>query len=431
MRPTILVLALVAACGGSSTHVTPDAGPSKVTVKGTVITYLKRPVAGASVLIGAGSTPSAADGSFTLNDIVTPYDLSVVIGSAKLGVVYQGLTRTDPTIVIPSPEAPNRVATINGTVSGAVPTGQAAQAAFGSSAALVDDWSTVNDWVTAAGQIALKPAWHGGSPITGALHILRWTPGPTANHTQTPESFNGYLTIDPVTLTDHATVDVGTASLQSVTAKTISGSVSVPSGYVHDNRALTFVFSDGASMTMYDAYRGQLETNFSYATPAIAGATVSVAASATASTGELLYTCSPGHASDATGVNITLRAAPIANLPVDGAAGIDTSSSFQWVAMDEAVHQLTFAPSASAPNAASYPTFYVYTHGASATIPNLASVGLPLPSAITYTWKITGLAPFASVDAWAVANTPVSGAPAPCSANFQGGVSKQRSFTTK
>src|SRR5207253_62502 len=229
-----------------------------------------------------------------------------------------------------------------------VPTGQVAQAAFGSSAAVVDNWSTVNDWIPASGQITLKPAWHGASPIMGALHILRWTPGPTANHTQTPESFNGYLKIEPVTLTDKATADVGSASLQALTAQAISGSVSVPSGYVHDGRALTFQFSDGASMTMYDAYRGQLEANFSYATP--------------------------------------------------GGVG---------------------------------PTFYVYTHGASATIPNLATVGLPLTGAITYTWQVVGLAPFASVDDWAVANTPSSAAPAPCSADFQGGASKQRSFTTK
>ena len=430
-RWLIVVVSLSLACSGSSNNQTPDSGPAKVTVKGTVISYLKRPVAGASVLIGAASTPTGADGSFTLNDVVTPYDVSVVVGSAKLAVVYQGLTRADPTVVLPSPDAPNRAATITGTVSGAVPTGQVAQAAFGSSAAVVDNWSTVNDWIPASGQITLKPAWHGASPIMGALHILRWTPGPTANHTQTPESFNGYLKIEPVTLTDKATADVGSASLQALTAQAISGSVSVPSGYVHDGRALTFQFSDGASMTMYDAYRGQLEANFSYATPGGVGATVSLAASASASTGETLYTCSPGHAPDATQVNVTLRAAPVANLPVDGASGVDTSTAFQWVAMGGAVHQVRFAPSGSTANAASYPTFYVYTHGASATIPNLATVGLPLTGAITYTWQVVGLAPFASVDDWAVANTPSSAAPAPCSADFQGGASKQRSFTTK
>ena len=113
----IVVVSLSLACSGSSNNQTPDSGPAKVTVKGTVISYLKRPVAGASVLIGAASTPTGADGSFTLNDVVTPYDVSVVVGSAKLAVVYQGLTRADPTVVLPSPDAPNRAATITGTVT--------------------------------------------------------------------------------------------------------------------------------------------------------------------------------------------------------------------------------------------------------------------------------------------------------------------------
>jgi hypothetical protein len=82
---------------------------------------------------------------------------------------------------------------------------------------------------------------------------------------------------------------------------------------------------------------------------------------------------------------------------------------------------------------AGQPSYQVITAGTTAKIPNLTSVGLPLPAAATYSWVLIGVAPFTSIDQAAGAGLfagITTGATADGSFGFAGLGGGARTFTT-
>ena len=118
---TMLLLIFMMGCKKDDSGTGGGGGGGVITVSGIVKDSYLIPVSGVLVII-SGKTPvtSSANGSFSVSDVTTPYDVTVVVGTTKTAVVYQGLTRTDPVLFaygVPTPTL--KTATISGTVPGA------------------------------------------------------------------------------------------------------------------------------------------------------------------------------------------------------------------------------------------------------------------------------------------------------------------------
>ena len=96
--------------------------PSLVSVHGNVRYFnYREPVAGAVVKIGTQMGSTAADGSFMIPSVTTPYDVRVTysIDSVVHTFIAQGVTRSDPTFELQSySPLPLRSGTITGTIAG-------------------------------------------------------------------------------------------------------------------------------------------------------------------------------------------------------------------------------------------------------------------------------------------------------------------------
>jgi hypothetical protein len=102
------VLTALAACGGDDKHASPgdgDSGPQTTTLAGTLVS-----VSGVTLphvpmqLWNAGATSAmtvttTSGGAFTFADVTAPYDLIATVSGKP--VYFLGLTRTDPTVVVP------------------------------------------------------------------------------------------------------------------------------------------------------------------------------------------------------------------------------------------------------------------------------------------------------------------------------------------
>jgi len=65
---------------------------------------------------------TATDGSFTVADVGSVYDVTLIFSTEKAGIVYRGVSRRDPVLSYVEVVAPTKGATISGNVP-ALPTG--------------------------------------------------------------------------------------------------------------------------------------------------------------------------------------------------------------------------------------------------------------------------------------------------------------------
>src|SRR5256885_12827666 len=86
------------ACSDSSIS-----GPDDtITVSGTVVDEYLRPQASVGVLIeGRPVVLTDANGHFTISAVRAPYTLVTGLTSERAALIYAGLTRPDPLVVVP------------------------------------------------------------------------------------------------------------------------------------------------------------------------------------------------------------------------------------------------------------------------------------------------------------------------------------------
>ena len=136
---TTYTLSASNASGEDSDQVTVSVDDT-VTVQGNVIGIDGLPAPGVEVAIHAGATTTtAADGSFSVSGVEQPYTITLLHPSDPHSVTYLGLSRTDPTLVVPgAPLGQSRTASIYGTVSAGTtfpqPPDHRTQVSYGSAA---------------------------------------------------------------------------------------------------------------------------------------------------------------------------------------------------------------------------------------------------------------------------------------------------------
>src|SRR5262249_55066966 len=84
---------------GSSSQQASVTVPATIKVTGKVVAEDGKPLAGVPVVIlGKATAIADAAGSFSIDDVTAPYDITVLDSPNKIATTYKGLTRTDPTL---------------------------------------------------------------------------------------------------------------------------------------------------------------------------------------------------------------------------------------------------------------------------------------------------------------------------------------------
>jgi hypothetical protein len=377
-------------------------------VAGSVKDTFGKGVASATVLIGSQQTTSDGTGAFSVVGVTTPYDATVVQGSASR--TYKGLTRPDPTLVGPTLASPSSHGTITGSVTGgdALPApADRTVVAWGSPETSAKANVPNNPWT-------LNLGWSGASTSTGNVHALQWTPTGGA-----PTAYKGHGVSTGVAVAGGATVSNVTVAMTAPAASTIGGTVVLAAGVSLSFKDLSIDFADGASFAVGTALGGT--TTFSYAVPDGIGSTATVTASGMYPGSSGTFTRVSGLAAGSTGTTIDLLAPSLYSTPDADAAGVTTGTDFTWTPFPGSVYAVTFFSSVQGA-----PTYFVLTSATSVRIPDLSALGLALPAGTTYGWSIQPVSPWASVDEYAGG---ISGFPSASKVQFS--IATGRKFTTQ
>jgi hypothetical protein len=367
-----------------------------ITVNGYVKDIDGEPVSGVTVMI-KGKTPTTTDGNggFSFSNVSTPYEVRVIISIGQVALVYQGLTRSDPTLLYLGSTTLLKSATISGVVPPAA--GKISTVFFVSGNMA---WTATANQSTGAYSIVAD--WKGSTnSFSGTLQVLRWT----QNTSGMPEQYDAYGSKDNLTISDGGTFNNQNFTASDLTDPAelnISGSIVRPSSnYELYSKTLYLTYESGtiyAKIYLGSENGASLTDNFSYVVPSLTGATFGVDA-----WGVYYGSTTPRNTvywkraitGGSSGITINLSSSPQLNLPAHNGAGIDTTTQFLWTKGNGGgICYVLIEP--STPGAG--PTFYLMTGGNTTSIPNLAPQGLGLPSNVSYTWSVTQFFPVASVD---------------------------------
>jgi len=384
-----LFLIMVVSCSEDSPSESNETDQT-ITVSGFVKDIDGEPVSGVPVIIkGKAPVTTDANGAFTVSNVSKPYEARVIFSTDQAAIVYQGLTRSDPTLIYLGTTSSYKTATISGSVPPAA--GKVTKVFFTSGSMA---WSTNADQGT--GSYSLDVNWKGtANSMTGKLQVLRFT----QNSSGMPAQYDAYGSEDNLTVSaggNFPNNNFAATDLTDPPEQNISGSIVLPSSsYVLNGKTLNLFFGDA------EIYLGQewgVGLNFSYVVPSITGATFGVDANAYLNaTPTYRYTSysKRGITGGSSGITVNLASAPQLNIPAHNGSGIDTTTQFLWTKGNGGgICVILIAPS----NWGTDPTFYIFTAGNSTSIPNLAPQGLGLPSNVSYNWQLVQLFPVSSID---------------------------------
>jgi hypothetical protein len=149
-----------------------DAGSAGVTVSGRVIDFFRHPLADVPVTIGEATALTNAQGQFAIRGVEGPYTASLTLtyqknnAPAHFGYVYEGLTRSDPTLQVYA-GAPEHSGDFTVSVSNADFSDRTRKAVF---AFTSPDGSSHTD--LDAETTTFGVPWTGPATTVGAAHVL-------------------------------------------------------------------------------------------------------------------------------------------------------------------------------------------------------------------------------------------------------------------
>ena len=372
-----------------------DVGPDQpptITVTGKIIDYWRHVVPNVPVTIGATATTTDVNGQFTVSGVTPPYDVLFTISTiqnnnpAKYGWLYKGLTRTDPTLQVGRafPERGANELSINVTSVdfSNLPATETVHTSFGS----VD--GAFDTDVTGTPTPYIQSSWFGPTSTSMTGHALHWT---RANSTslEVPIAYTGYAT-QSVTLTDSGLSSI-TFDLPNMTMSTgtLTGTVTASASGGALESSMFVRFADNAVTQLFGV--AAAGGAFSYLTPVVPQATLTVAAS------QGIWT-SPPYAVvhkdglPATQSNIALQVPDASSLtsPAAGTAGVNASTLFRW----SGTAKVFFWNVISDPY---YEGFLVVTSEKQAQLPTMPD-GPALTPNTSYTWWVETHGSYQTVD---------------------------------
>lgn len=364
-----------------------DAGPAMINVSGVLLAPDGTPVSSVPVVI-SGKQPVNTDsaGHFSFTGVEVPYNVTVVDTAAPAGIVYEGLTRADPVLTYfgYSPPSPHG-ATAAGQISGGHFPESTGTATFVGFASPETQTGTFTD---SSGNYSLPINWAGGATSTGRIYALQVE----MDSNYLPTGYSGFADTD-LSISAGGSFSSENLGLLPVTSASVSGSMSSAPGYAITEKDLLLQF-DGNSLVYFADHSSS--PGFTYVTPVAPSIGVTLRATATHSgygTSQIFHAAASPSAS---GISLSIPAAPEAILPANAAIGVTGSMDFSWNTFANGMHILEVAPTSG-----SGARIVVVTAASHAQLPDLSSYGLKLPSNTGYSWQVVGLAPFANIDALA------------------------------
>jgi hypothetical protein len=349
-------------------------------VDGRVLTIVGTPLPAIGVSSQGGAASSGADGSFRLDGLSLPYDLTLASDAGTGGMhVYEGLTTPTPVVVPqfsadPGPGTPTRTANLDGSILGgaAVALDHVAVVCVEGQDFAVRGCDRLFSGDT---HYALAATWL-GTPVEAAvrvhaLYFERDTNG-------LPVAYRGYGSVDGV-LSDGVPLTFDIA-LQPVPTTRLQGSVALPAG-------MTLVTLQGyarfgPNLTLMVFLTPFVGSPFDVLMPALPGMTYDVVAVATAggTSSSLAWLRGAGH--DAGTLSVPIP--PSLVTPAPGATNVDFATPF--AATDTGgVRTFVWNPTVGGPKVA------LTTARSSVTIPDPARVGLPFAAGASGEWTVFGL----------------------------------------
>ncbi len=232
---TVTLTATAGTLTATATITVNPSGGGTITVNGTVLLDDGTPLASAPVRIDPGShtATTAANGTFSISGVTTPYDLAAINAVEKVAVVYVGLTRTNPTVVVPTrgavqPPLLPRSATISGTVesnTGCRAGTDPCKSDLEFVSSVTGGSGTANP---ATGLYSFTPRWDGVASFQGSLHLFQTRTNAT---TQAKSFWYGAKTGVSVTDGGTTTENWGPSSVTALPPATLSGTGTVAPGY--------------------------------------------------------------------------------------------------------------------------------------------------------------------------------------------------------
>ena len=358
-----------------------------IQVTGRVVDLFRQPVAGLEVRLGSSTSVTDAAGRFSFEGVSPPYDLVVKRTSpAAEAHVFRGLTRPDPTLpLLLATPAPALTAAVSGSLSGGDGFPQKAGVI---SAVFFGSGQGFGGWYLFPGQGPgygpFNASWYGGSTETGTLYALQWK----SDGQLLPQQFLGFASA-PLAVQAGVPSPGQNLVLQQADTGFLSGTIVPPAGFTIARKELWLNAGPFTGVFLgSDATSGAI---FTYATPRI-GLPIGLQVVATRggkSTAAYRANLLPNEVID---VNLALP--PLLESPPSGASGVTTATTFSWTAYPNSIHVAIFVSSSGT-------DFVLYQAATSATLPDLSSIGLPLPQGTAYSWAVWGIGPFADLDAFA------------------------------
>ena len=363
----------------------PVVPPTESTIHGTVEDGSGQPAQGVIVIVGdRPAVTTGPDGSFEVDGVGTPYDVTVIQDTTDASV-YMGLTRRDLQLRV------SRGMYSSAAITGVVPpaAGARTQVFFAPSSFLA---SAPADPTT--GSFGLTVDWFAPEPtLTGTLYVLRWTDGGDGR----PEQYDAFGSRD-VFLTDQ--VALGNQNFTELDftdppEAEISGSITIPPGHELSSVATLMRVGPGlVRLFTHSAFFAPF-SSFQYTVPSVPGATFQLRSFAHLGGfgGSHVMLYRNGIVPPATNLVLDLPEAHQIVQPDQGASDVDYSTVFQWTESSRTgiyVVSMRIHPR----------SFTIALSVTSTRIPDLSAYGLGLPPGAFGYWYVYKFLPFSSIDEW-------------------------------
>lgn len=351
-------------------------------VSGVVLNVAGGPLAGASVVIdGHDVVTTGLDGSFSIDEVVVPYDITV-FGSGDWAHVYQGVT-TGSLRLLPLPQIAVMptlpAATVQGSLSPVVPVDQNVTICAEGVGSVVYGCVRV---FAGATSYSLPISWIAGNSVSLRLRAMR--------HTSDGTSLTASGAVDTFSISEGGTETKDITLAPSVTSVNFNVTVAgpVPGSNYFVNALTTLPSSQSFGVT--DGVNSATGSGIAAVAPYYSGSTFALIAQSEISSGQFVLAYRQGLASGGT-YTLTVPAAPIAISPADAATGVNLGTTFTTALTPGRVNTYLFNFSGSFGIA-------VTTAAESITIPNLAAHGFGLPSATFGNWNVLNSPDFTDLD---------------------------------
>ncbi len=370
--------------------------PNGATVTGKVVGLGFSGIPSATVLIQGKTATTSATGTFSISGVTVPYDVTALVPTGALSpanapvvTTFAGLTGTSPLLFAFSAGTDN-TANLAGTLNG----GDGFPSATYGYSVVADGPSLTrangNGGSTGTqGIFDLSVYWPADQgPVGVSVHAIQFSPA-----TGIPSAYAGHgVDISPG-VAPGASLQNHLISLTPITTSTVSGTITVPTGYTVVRH---YLVARPGKPGAFQWSELSTATDFSYTAPNIGSGTLEVSATATGPLGEYSSGAKKGIVNTgATAVAITMPTAPAQTTPAANATGVDPTTSFAWAA--SVTTGCVYWVQATSTVAGS-PQYHLYTTATTIRLPDLTAKGITPPSGGAYNWEVSCLTPFTSVD---------------------------------